>query len=78
MTDASTRRPLSGDVYLVLSADEAGHVLEALVRSLHAGAWAGDTLESMTALALFLRDYLSHPIEVPAMAPERSESRAAA
>jgi hypothetical protein len=78
MEDTSTHRAHPPDVHLVLSPVEAGQVLESLVSSLRAGAWAGDTRENMTALALFIRDYLCHPIEVPATSPDRLEARTAA
>jgi hypothetical protein len=65
-----------GDVHLVLSVDEAGWVLESLVHSLQSAGWGGEAQENLTALTLFLRDYLRHPIEVPAISAHSGRTAA--
>jgi hypothetical protein len=75
---SNARHDGSGDVYLVLSPDEAALVLELLVDTLQSERWPRESQEIMTALAMFLRDYLRHPVKVPPMAEDRSEAQAAA
>jgi hypothetical protein len=58
---------VENEVHLIMTAEEAGHVLESIVTSLHSGAWNEETQETMTALALFLRDFLDHALHVPAL-----------
>jgi hypothetical protein len=57
-----------GDIYLVLSAEEAELMVEALVSNLRSASWKEEPRAKMTALALFLRDYLGYQVHVPAMA----------
>jgi hypothetical protein len=67
-----------GDVYLVLSTEEAGLVLESLVHGLRCKAYADEPRDKLTALALFLRDFLQRPVDVPASTGSGSEARTAA